>query len=416
MSHDAPTLLLVDPGIARKRPLLESFLAQPVRLFALIDSHDDWVAGVLPGENIIRARLPELETVFAAVEAFRRGRGITFDGVGTCHEPAVVAAAYLAEAYGLPGPSVLAAKRSSNDKIAMREALRDSGLPMPAFQVIDDLDDLPAAVAQVGLPCVFKPASGADSVSVRKIACAADVAEAQAVGREFEARRRSEQLPAYNPRWLVEAYLNGPVISVDGLVKHGAAHVIGMTETELGPEPWFNIEVNWMPPRLDSEACESCRKFVTTVLAALGFDTCGFHAEIRLTDSGPRLIEIAARIPGGKMPEGYRQSLGIDLAKIMTCLWLGQPVPITPEFRRYVFQKGVFPRRDGVLSHLSGVAEAADLPGVFDFSVITARGEPAITYPRASKPIYYYAVEAEDMERLVALSKQVETTVDWEIS
>lgn len=416
MRHDAPALLLVDPGPARKRPLLESFLAQPVRLFALIDSHDDWISGVLPGERIIRAKLPELETAFAAVEAFRRSKGITFDGVGTCHEPAVVAAACLAEAYGLPGPSVLAAKRSSNDKIAMREVLRDSGLPTPAFQVIDNLDDLPAAVAQVGLPCVFKPASGADSVSVRKIVRTADVAEAQSVGRDLEAHRRSDQLPVYNPRWLVEAYLNGPLISVDGVVQRGVGHVIGMTETELGLEPWFNIEVNWMPARFDNETCESCRKLVTTVLAALGFDTCGFHAEIRLTDSGPRLVEIAARIPGGKVPEGYRQSLGIDLAEIMTRLWLGQPVTITPGFRRYVLQKGVFPRQDGVLSNLSGVAEAAGLPGVFDFSVITARGEPAVTYPRASKPIYYYAIEAEDMERLVALSKQVETTVDWTVS
>lgn len=415
MSGSRPRLLLVDPGFARKRPLMEQFLAQPVTLYTVVDNRDDWVADVMPADRIIRADLGSVEAVHKAVEVFLGRLGAAFDGIGTYNEPSVVLAASLAEVFGLPGPTTAAAKRSSSNKIAMREALRGSGLSVPAFAMFDDIDRLPDAVAEVGFPCVFKPASGADSLAVRKITDAADVAAAMAAGHALSASRIAQSKPVFDNRWLVESYISGPLIAVDGYVQRGVPHVLGLTEMELGPEPCFNIEANWMPPRIVDAVCDACSKLAASVVRRLGFETCGFHAELRVTDEGPKLIEIAARIAGGRMPEGYLRSQGLDLAEVMTRLWLGQSVAAPSPRRRHVMQKGVFPRRDGAMSRFYGEDEASRLPGVFEFTVITQEGQQVRSYPGDSKPIYYYAIEGSDHQALVELSTQVETLVSWKV-
>jgi cysteine synthase A len=416
MSDMLPTLLLVDPGPPRKRALLELFLKQPVRLFVVVDPDDTWVRTLVPADHLICADVSDTERLAAMVETFRSSGGIVFDGVGTYHERAVVAAALLAQAHGVPGPSIASIARTSHDKIAMRQTLRDAGVATPSFAVVNDLQDLAAAVARIGLPCVVKPVSGADSDSVRKLTCADDIAAAQRSGRAIGSRGRGGNLRPFDGRWLVEAYLDGPLVSVDGIVERSNVRMIGMTEMELGPEPWFNIEVNWMPPRLESGQCAACEELAESVVEALKLDCCGFHAEMRMTHEGPVLVEIAGRIAGGHMPEGYRRSLGIDLTEILTRLWLGQPVIIEPQRRRHVLQKGVFARSEGVLTHLFGAAEAAALPGVTDFQVVTRHGSPVLVYPRASQPLYYYAIEAEDANSLADLAKRVETMVSWTVS
>ncbi|MFN8891544.1 MAG: ATP-grasp domain-containing protein [Alphaproteobacteria bacterium] len=409
-----PPLLLVDPGPARKRWLMERFLAQPVDLFVLVDTADDWVVPMLPPDRVLRmplATTPRAE----AVEALLEEKGITIAGLGTYHEPSVTLAAELAERRGLPGPTLAAARRSSSSKLAMRAALASGGVPNPRFAAAADPRALAAAVAAIGYPCVVKPASGADSAGVRKLLGPSDLAAAQLHATALDEARRASGEAIVDLRWMAEEYLSGPLVAVDGIVRNGEVSIFGVTETALGPEPWFNIEANWIPPRLNAASIAALEMAAAAAVRALGFVTCGFHAELRDTPQGPRLIEIAARIAGGAMPKGYLHAQGLDLAAAMTTLWLGGVPDLCPRHSRFVLQEGVFPRTAGTVRTVTGVAQARAVCGLFEFALITQPGEPARVYPDASQPIYYFGIDADDRETLERRRVKVRGAIKWSL-
>lgn len=409
-----PPLLLVDPGPPRKKWLLERFLRQPVELFVLTDPDDRWPDALLPPERIIQAPLATKASA-EAIATMLAQAAPRFAGVGTCYERSVTLAADLAERWGLPGPSAAAARRSSASKIAMRETLARAGVQATRFAIAADPAGLPAAVAEIGFPCVIKPASGADSAGVRKLCDADDLVAALRDARALDADRRAAGAAIFDPRWMVEEFLSGPLVSIDGIVRHGEATVFGVTETELGPEPWFTIEVNRMPPRLSATSVAALEAAAIAAVRALGFVTCGFHAELRLTPAGPRLIEVAARVAGGEMPKGYFHRHGIDMAAAMTALWLGQAPDLTPRWSRFVLQEGVFPRGDGTLGAIDGIERARAVAGLFDLAQICRPGDRILAGSAAARPIYYFAIEAESRAALEQRRAEIHAAIQWRL-
>ena len=406
-----PTILLINPGPPRKRSLLEDFCCLPVTLFVLADPGERWVESLIPPGHIKFCNVTNGTAVIQAATEFETH----FDGAGTYYEPSVLSAAYLCRQFGLRGPSPDAVERSSISKANMRQALRRVGLAVPDFAVFSSLEDLPVRADEIGYPCVLKPAAGADSQSVRKIETRSD---AVALSRQETGLRRFRETSywaEHDPRWMVERYLAGVLFSIDGYISDGCVVFIGATETELGPEPFFNIEANWIPPRLPEPALDETRAQTTRIVHALGLDNAAFHAEFRLTASGPRLVEIAARFAGGVMHQGYRAAYGIDPAEILVELWLGHPVVRSDAFEtvRFVLQKGVFPREEGILQVIENIDEACEMPELFEFVQVARVGEPLLVYPQASVPIYFYGMAADNHGTLLSASRHFERMITW---
>src|ERR1700689_1939479 len=91
-----------------------------------------------------------------------------FDGVFTFSESAVVTVAAVAEALGLPGVGVDAARQSRN-KLLMRQAHEQAGVPHPRSGLVPSLDEAVATAAEFGYPVVLKPTLGAASDFVFRV-------------------------------------------------------------------------------------------------------------------------------------------------------------------------------------------------------------------------------------------------------
>src|ERR1700678_1759693 len=87
---------------------------------------------------------------------------IAFDGVLTFAESALITTAAVADALGLPGIGVPAA-RASRNKILMHQAHQRAGAPHAGFRYAPSLADGLAAADRLGYPVVVKPALGAAS-------------------------------------------------------------------------------------------------------------------------------------------------------------------------------------------------------------------------------------------------------------
>ncbi len=122
--------------------------------------------GYWPAERYGIVGSAEIGDIVAA--AAHRHATERFDGVITFSESAVVAVAAVAEALGLPGVGVEAA-RTSRNKLLMREAHERGGAPHPRYRLACDAREARAAADEFGYPVILKPTLGAASNFVFRI-------------------------------------------------------------------------------------------------------------------------------------------------------------------------------------------------------------------------------------------------------
>jgi len=260
-----------------------------------------------------------------------------------------------------------------------------------------------------------KPIFGDDSLGVSKLDHGSDISNVISECRSTWSRHR-DAFKNFPDVWLLEEYMPGRLVSVDGIIHDGRVQFAGLVEIGMEPEPHFTQSANWLPARVSSEGSSACFAFTQRVIAALEFDNCGFHCELRLGECDvPSLIEISARLPGGLIPEAYARAYGLDLAGSMLDIWMGRTAELRRTRQMFITQKGVFPNGNGVVTAVTGIEEARLIPGVWHASVITSPREPVVTYPHVPKPLYLYSVEASSAAEREARERQIERTVKVDV-
>ncbi|MCL4217221.1 MAG: ATP-grasp domain-containing protein [Candidatus Hydrogenedentes bacterium] len=291
-------------------------------------------------------------------------RAYKVDGIFPAAEWGVEAAAYATELLGLPGPS-RAAARCLRSKYALRNAMAGAGLPVPSYVMAATLAEAVEGAGHIGLPVIVKPADGNASRGVQRVDYIEDVSLAFA----------NAQKAARNGQVLLEAFLHGPEFNVDGIMHQGRCLVGGITGKELSDNQYRYDMGIYMPPRLDHETQQQIGDCVGLALQALGVDTGIFHGEVILTPQGPRIVEIAGRPGGGRIPSDLIPlTYGVDFLADAFRVVLGEK---PSESRR--FERGAalywIPSHSGIVTAIEGVEEAAAMEGVVDIVVNVKPGD-----------------------------------------
>ena len=416
MNSRAQRLLLIHPGPKSKADLLADIASRELELFVACEKSSNWVREIIPESHIITTHPLQSVPLLCDVAAFMTRHGISFSGVGTFWEHAVTQAADVARALSLHGVDPGGARRSSCNKILMRRACQLASVSPVEYDVADDVQQLELAVRKLGLPCVLKPVFGNNSQGVYKLD---DLSELGSAVESLERSCSALHEPAFRQltgTFLVERFISGPLVSVDGFVQGGRVEIIGMVETDLGPEPWFTHRANHVPPRISDGDVDACHALTRAIVATIGLDHCPFHCELRIGPEGPSLIEIAARMPGGAIPSAYRLAYGVDFVSIALDIWCGRQVTITRAPGRTVLQKGIFPDGLGVLASLRGLEDARRLRGVCSVEEVTKVGSAAQTYPEVPVPIYFYTAVAASHAELALIEQKIESCVQWSVN
>jgi biotin carboxylase len=267
-----------------------------------------------------------------AIVAAVRAAGTPVDGVWTYDEFSVVTAAEVAERLGLPTSGAAVARRC-RDKHLMREALATAGVPSARHARVTGLDEAREAAQRIGYPVVVKPVALAGSIGVTRADDDAGLAAA------FVAASGSGH-PVYGtsgPTVLVEEHLDGPEVSVECVVDADGVHAVAVTRKDLGPEPFFEEVGHVVAPGEPLPEQDAVLAVTRAAHAALGVTVGATHTELRLTSTGPRVVELALRTGGDLIPRLVRLATGVDLTVAAAAAALGQrtrlaagPVPALP--------------------------------------------------------------------------------------
>jgi len=280
-------------------------------------------------------------------------RRFKVDGIYPAAELSVEAVARAAENIGLPGVPPEVATRVRN-KAVMRRALDTAGVPNPAYREAYTLEEAKSAAGAIGFPCIIKPSDANSSKGVQQLSGAEKLEDAFTLAIQH----------SFSDSALIEEYMPGEEFCVDGLVYEGEYIPGGITGKEVSPLPYRFDKGIFMPPNKSEDECDALDNFAAKALEAMGFTDGTFHLEIIVTPAGPRIVEIAGRPGGGRIPTDLiPMAYGMDFMGDSIRIALGE----APKSRRQ-FERGValywFEAEPGVVSEIVGIEKAEALSGV----------------------------------------------------
>ncbi|MBI1757923.1 MAG: ATP-grasp domain-containing protein [Actinobacteria bacterium] len=291
----------------------------------------------------------------------------------------VVDAALIAEELGLPTPSSESV-RTARNKIHMRRRCAEHDVPMPAFRSVADADAAARAAAEVGLPCVVKPADETSSADVRRCATVAEVVEQFTVIHDQVENVRGQRR---YPEVLIEECLSGFEVSVEILTSGDRAHVLGVTDKSIGGNNRFVELGHLFPSLLPEPVRRGCEQVAVQAVQAIGLELGLLHVEVKHTAGGPKLIEVNPRPAGDRITELIDLSLGGSCLDLVVRQYLGERVDdLVPRSARQGAAIRFLTADPGRVTVVRGLAAAAALPGVRSAVATVAEGDLVRTLMR----------------------------------
>jgi len=387
-----PRVLLLLPSATYRAA---DFLAAAAALGAEVvvgSDHRQALAGPM-GD---RALVVDLHHPEAATEAVVDLAGRTpLDAVVAVDDQGVLVAAMAGARLGLPH-NPLGAVAATRDKGAMRRALAAASVPQPAFRLALAGADVGALAAEVGPTCVLKPVSlSASRGVIRADGPQAAVAAARRIRTILAEAGEDAGAPL-----LVESYLPGAEVAVEGLLRRGSLQVLAVFDKPDPLEgPYFEETIYVTPSRLPAATLEAVHRVTADAAAALGLVEGPLHAELRVDAGRPAVVEVAARSIGGLCSRSLRFGVGVSLEEVILRHALGLPVDLGREEAAAGVMMIPIPAA-GLLRSVEGQGRARGVPGVAGLEVTVAPGRPVRPLPEGDRYLGFLFARAATPARV----------------
>ena len=353
----------------------------------------------------------------ATIEALRRPfEEAPFEGAVTFWDRDVGLVARVADAFGLPGCPVEAAARARN-KQAAREAFAAAGLPQPRFAPFASWDELVEAARGIGFPLVCKPLGASGSKGIFRVEREPDLRGAYERIERFVRPEADMMFSYHRGRYLAEEFMPGPEVSVEGFAFGGGVHVVGVTEKRTTDDHFVETG-HAFPARFDVETARSVRRLAADAVRALGLDGCPFHVEIKLTDEGPKLVEVNGRV-GGDLISTHLvpHASGIGMVEGAFAVALGCAPDLRPRFERAASIRYLLAERAGALRAWHVDRSSFDPDGVVELAFEKEPGDRVVLPPEqfVDYRIAYVVTEADDTASAIERAERALEHVTAEI-
>jgi biotin carboxylase len=397
------TLLIVSGG-AEAVPGIR--LAKRMGLHVVVSDGSPKAPGFAEADDSVLASTYDVEaTIEAAREYSHSVRRL--DGVMCVAADVPVTVASVAEAFGLPGIPLEAA-RVAADKIAMKEKFVEQGIPVPWFAALESAHDLRGVVAERGLPLVIKPVDSRGARGVLRLHIGVDLDWAFGHAR------------AWSPtgRVMVEEYLPGPQLSTESMLLDGFGHTPGFCDRNYEFldrfAPWIIENGGEQPSVLSAADQEAVAGLAERAGAAIGISTGIVKGDMVLTPTGPKVIEVAARLSGGWFStDQIPLATGVNLVGAAIRVALGDPVrreDLTPAYHRGVAIRYFFPE-PGRVTAISGTERFQHVPWIHRLGFAVGVGDIVEAPTDHTRRAGFVITSGETRDEAVARALDVVSTV-----
>ena len=264
-------------------------------------------------------------------------------------EAHVLVAATVREAAGIPGTSAQTAYLC-RDKPAMKDALRQAGIPCARSTRARTSQDARAFAAEVGYPLIVKPPAGAGAAATYRVRD----------GDELE-RVIGESGLADGHEVAIEEFIHGHEGYLDTLTVNG--EVTHEFITHYYPNVLEAMRQRWISPqmvttnRIDAPGYLELREMARKVIHIMNLDTSATHMEWFSGPKGLMFSEIGCRPPGVGQWDVYNAANEFDLYFEWAHAIVHGSIHARPSRRYAAGMIALRPQCDGRITGYSGLDE-----------------------------------------------------------
>ncbi len=313
-------------------------------------------------------------------------------------EETAVLASKASKALGLAHNAPESVEATAN-KFRFRTVLANSGLLTPLFSLLTVDANPERAAREATYPCVLKPLMLSASRGVIR----ADNPD-EFITAFHRITRILEQpdvvtLGDAAKQVLVEGYVAGQEVALEGLLDGGRLTVLALFDKPDPLEgPFFEETIYVTPSRLPESWQSRVIDATVQAVAALGLRDGPIHAELRLNDQGPWVIEVGARSIGGLCARALRFGTGISLEELILSHVLELPIEtMTREDRAAGVMMIPIPQT-GVLESVGGLEDAQRVAGVDDVTITIPVGQEVVPLPEGNKYLGFIFARGDNPE------------------
>ncbi|MCL2066625.1 MAG: ATP-grasp domain-containing protein [Treponema sp.] len=311
------------------------------------------------------------------IETFARTLQNSSGGLGgimTAGTDFSASVAWTAQRLGLPGIPYEAAMNAS-EKSRMRSCFKKAGLPSPEFITITKDYRFEKLSLPGNFPLVIKPVDNMGSRGCRRIDNADEFKPAAEAAIGFSRSGRA----------IVEAYMDGPEFSVDAIVYHGEITICGLADRHIFFPPYFIEMGHTMPTVIEEGKQQKILETFCDGIRALGLAGKGSagaaKGDIKLTEKGPMIGEIAARLSGGYMSGWtYPYASGVQPIRAAILAAMGRKPDNLVPLKKWTCAERAFISIPGTVKSIHGIEEARNLPMVKEVFTGITNGSK-VTFP-----------------------------------
>lgn len=338
-------------------------------------------------------------------------------GVVAADDDGAILAVMAAAALGLPHNDVEAVSAARN-KHRMREVLAAAGIPSPRSALVS-IDEDPHDVARrMSFPCVVKPLFLSAS---RGVIRADDPVQFAAAFQRLSAILRRPEVAAQGGtlarQILVETFIPGVEVALEGLLTGGKLKVLALFDKPDPLDgPFFEETIYVTPSRLPVPLQQAIVARTQDAVAALGLKRGPVHAELRLNDEGPWILEIAPRSIGGLCSRVLRFGDGISLEELILRDAMGLEVA---SYEREEQAAGVMMipiPQPGMLREVHGQDKVREVPGIEEIRITIPIGQEVVPLPEGTRYLGFIFARDETPDRVEAALREAHHHLTFDIT
>ena len=312
---------------------------------------------------------------------------------------------------------------AARDKHLMRQKFAAAGVPSPQFRHYHLDADISNIAAQTRFPCVIKPTTLAGSRGVMR------------ADNPTEFIRRVEHLRkilATEPcdEFLVEDFIPGVEVALEGLMDYGKLHVLAVFDKPDPLDgPYFEETIYVTPSRLPQETQTAIAQVAGQAAAALGLVTGPVHAELRVDQGKPVMVEIAARSIGGSCSKTLRFDLNTSLEELIIRQAFQYPISNIQSFdqRLHIAAQDKTPDsasgvmmipipHGGLFTRVDGLEAASRIPAITEIEITAGLNRPIRALPEGDSYLGFIFARSKTPERVEAALREAYALLNIEIT
>ncbi len=301
-------------------------------------------------------------------------------------------AARASAALGLAHNSPQAAE-AARDKLLMRRLMSAGGAPCPIFHPFSLSDDPVWIATQVTYPCVLKPLRLSGS---RGVIRADDPAEFVVAFNRLKRLLISEGNSEHETSMLVEDFIPGFEVALEGMLTHGQLKALALFDKPDPLDgPFFEETIYTTPSRLTDSVQEDIARSVAIAAASLGLKEGPVHAELRVNEQGPWMLEIAGRSIGGLCSTILEFGSDMCLEELILRHAIGQEIT---SVERDTYAAGVMMipiPSAGILKGVHGLEEAQKVSLITGIEITAKLNYPLVPLPEGASYLGFIFARGE---------------------